>query len=410
MSEPLNQKPATTIVIGAGVVGIATAYAFATRGVAVTLVDQHDGPGEGASFANGAQLSYCYTDALASPGLIAQMPRLALGLEDAFRFCWKWDFDYWRWLTKFLENCSNRNFKSNTLASLDLAQQSQRAMQRLLEHRELQFGHRIAGKMHLYSSGSAFEKAQETLALKKGRCPQQQILSRDEATAIEPALAQLNGSLVGAIFSPHEAVGDAHDFSTQMLGLLKREYGVKTQFGQPVDAIRLSQNRASVRLGNGNQIESDMAILCAGVQSARLAKPLGIYLPVQPLKGYSFTAPPGSNPPKTSITDTARRIVFTNLGDKIRVAGLADLGNGDVQVKNDRIAALIASAQASMPEAVDYDTVSSVWAGLRPMTPNSLPIISRPQSNLAINTGHGALGWTLAMGSADQLANLVLPD
>ncbi|MEP2990640.1 MAG: FAD-dependent oxidoreductase [Parasphingorhabdus sp.] len=410
MTEQLYQRPSTAIVIGAGVVGITTAYAFAARGAAVTIIDQHGGPGEGASFANGAQLSYCYTDALASPGLIAQMPRLVLGLEDAFRFRWKWDFDYWRWLTKFLENCSSLHFESNTLASLDLAQQSQRSMQQLLENEGLQFGHRIAGKMHLYSTARAFSQAQETMALKKGACPDQQILSGDKAIDIEPALAQLNGSLVGAIYSPNEAVGDAHDFSRQMLDLLKREYDVKTHFGQPVNAINLSNNRASVRLGNGNKIQSDITILCAGAQSASLAKPLGIHLPIQPLKGYSFTAPPGSNPPKTSITDTARRIVFTNLGDRIRVAGLADLGNGDVQVKSARISALINSARASMPEAVDYDAVSNTWAGLRPMTPNSLPIISRPRPSLAINTGHGALGWTLAMGSADRLANLVVPD
>ncbi|MEP2103241.1 MAG: FAD-dependent oxidoreductase [Parasphingorhabdus sp.] len=410
MGKHSDQKPSSANIIGAGVVGIATAYALARRGVDVTIIDQHDGPGEGASFANGAQLSYCYTDALASPGLIAQMPRLVLRLEEAFRFRWKWDIDYWRWLAKFLENCTSRRFNSNTLVGLDLAQQSQQSMQQLLDSHELQFGHRVAGKMHLYSTGEAFDQARKILALKKGGCPDQQILFPDEAIAIEPALAQLNGSLAGAIYSPDEAVGDAHGFSREMLDLLKREYDVKTHFGLPVEDIDLSNNQASVRLGNGDTLQSDITILCAGVQSAKLAKPLGIYLPIQPLKGYSFTAPPGSIPPKTSITDTARRIVFTNLGDRIRVAGLADLGDGDVQVKSARISALINSARVSMPEAVDYDSVSNIWTGLRPMTPNSLPIISRPRPTLAINTGHGALGWTLAMGSADRLANLVAPD
>jgi D-amino-acid dehydrogenase len=410
MGKHFDRKPGSALIIGAGVVGLATAYAFARRGFDVTIIDQNDGPGEGASFANGAQLSYCYTDALANPRLIAQMPKLALGFEEAFRFRWKWDFDYWRWLMKFAENCTSGRFKSNTLASLALAQRSQQAMQQLLDSHRLNFGHHVAGKMHLYSSSEGFEQAQKILALKKGGCPEQKILSPDEAIAIEPALAQLNGSLVGAIYSPDEEVGDAHGFSREMLNLLKREYEVKTHFGLPVKDIDLSNNQASVRLGNGDILQSDIAILCAGVQSARLAKSLGIYLPIQPLKGYSFTAPPGSNPPKTSITDTARRIVFTNLGNRIRVAGLADLGNDDVEVKSARISALISSARASMPEAVDYDSASNLWAGLRPMTPNSLPIISRPYPNLAINTGHGALGWTLAMGSADRLADLVAPN
>ena len=404
-----DQKPASAIIIGAGVVGIATAYALADRGISVTIIDRHGGPGEGASFANGAQLSYCYTDALASPGLIAQLPKLALGLEDAFRFRWKWDFAYWSWLSQFIKNCSQQSFKSNTLASLDLAQQSRRSMQQLLEKHPLQFGHRIAGKMHLYATSGAFARAQTVMALKKGGCPDQQILSFEKAIAIEPALAHLNGTFAGAIYSPEEAIGDAHGFSEQMLDLLKLEYGLKAQFGESVDNIDLSDNQAIVRLSNGVSLEADIIILCAGVQSAKLAKPLGLKLPIQALKGYSFSAPLGSNPPTTSVTDTARRIVFTNLGDQIRVAGLADLGNNDVHVRSNRISALIKSARASMPDAADYDSVSNEWAGLRPMTPDSMPIISRPRVNLAINTGHGALGWTLAMGSANRLADLVVP-
>lgn len=405
-----DHAPSSAIVIGAGVVGIATAYTLADRGINVTIIDRHDGPGEGASFANGAQLSYCYTDALASPGLIAQLPKLALGLEDAFRFRWKWDLAYWNWLSKFIRNCSQQSFRSNTLASLDLAQQSRRSMQKLLEIHPLQFGHRIAGKMHLYATSEAFSRAQKVMALKKGGCPDQQILSFDKAKAIEPALAHLSGSFAGAIYSPDEAIGDAHGFSEQMLNLLKLEYGVSAQFGETVDHIDLSDSQAIVRLSSGTNIRADIAILCAGVHSAKLAKPLGVKLPIESLKGYSFTAPLGSNPPTTSITDTARRIVFTNLGDRIRIAGLADLGNNNVHVKRNRIKALINSARASMPDAADYNSVSNEWAGLRPMTPNSLPIISRPRANLAINTGHGALGWTLAMGSANRLADLVVPD
>lgn len=389
---------------------MATAYALADRGISITIIDSHAGPAEGASFANGAQLSYCYTDALASPGLIAQLPKLALGLEDAFRFRWKWDFTYWKWLSKFIKNCSQKSFKSNTLASLDLAQQSRRSMQLLLKKHPLQFGHRIVGKMHLYATNEAFVRAQKVMALKKGGCPDQQILSVDEAKAIEPALVHLNGSFAGAIYSPEEAIGDAHGFSEQMLDLLKLEYGVTAQLGKSVSDIDLSGSQAIVSLSNGVSTKADIAILCAGVHSTKLAKPLGVNLPIQALKGYSFTTPLGSNPPTASITDTARRIVFTNLGDRIRIAGLADLGNNDVQVKRNRMSALINSARASMPDAADYNSVSNEWAGLRPMTPNSLPIISRPRANLAINTGHGALGWTLAMGSANRLADLVIPD
>ena len=410
MLERLEQKPRSAAVIGAGVVGMATAYALAQRGIMVTIIDRETSPAQGASFANGAQLSYCYTDALANPRLVKQMPRLTLGLDDAFRFHWNWDFEYWEWLFKFLANCTSEEFRKNTLAALELAQQSHKSMQRLLERHDLHFGHRVTGKMHLYSSPESFKVARKILEIKRGKCCDQQELSADEAKAVEPALEQLNGSLVGAIYTPDEAVGDAHDFSKQMLGLLDLEYGLTSYFGQSVEDIELTGNRAEIRLENGEVIESDMAVLCTGAQSAKLAKPLGIHLPVQPLKGYSFTASPGTNPPKTSITDSDRRIVISNLGNKIRVAGLADLGEKGTEVRISRMNALINSARASMPDAADYDAAGNFWAGLRPMTPNSLPIISCPHPSLAINTGHGSLGWTMAMGSADRLADLVVKD
>ena len=140
-----------------------------------------------------------------------------------------------------------------------------------------------------------------------------------------------------------------------------------------------------------------------------LLKPLRMKLPIQPMKGYSFEMPLSNGSPKTSITDTQRRIVFTNLGDRIRVAGLADLGDWSPDIREDRMNTLVRLAKQSMPNAGRYDLASGFWAGLRPMTPNSLPIISNPIPGLAINTGHGMLGWTMAMGSGEKLADLILP-
>ena len=400
-------RPSSVTIIGAGVVGLATAYALAKDGFKITLVDRNNGPAEGASHANGGQLSYLYTDALASPKLIKQMPGFVLGRDPAFRFHWRVDFPYWRWLAQFLCNCTKARFDKNTKTALTLARESQQAMKALLESQQLQFGHRVSGKMHLYADAAAFETACGVMKMKNGACESQLALTSDEAAEREPALVQQHTKLAGVIYSPDEEVGDAMLFALQITELLQREYGMECHWGKSVRTMRITDDSAELTLSSGEVLTSDHVTICAGVAAPKLAASRGHHLPIQPLKGYSFTAPPGPNPPKTSITDAARRLVFTNLGNRIRVAGLADLGDRSDEVKPKRMASLIEAARASLPDAADYGQATEFWAGHRPMTPNSMPIIARPENRLSINAGHGMLGWTLAMGSGERLARLL---
>jgi len=401
------KAPRSAIVIGAGVIGLTSAYALARRGVEVTLVDQHPEPAMGASKANGAQLSYAYSDALANPGILASLPKLALGLDDAFRFHWQWDPDYFRWLMRFLKNCTASKFRSNTLASLALAQKSREAMERLLTAHDIEFAHRVAGKMHLYRTKGAFLQAQQVMRMKVLSRDEQHALSPSEAIDIEPALQSAGKGLSGVIYSPKEAVGDSNVFSKQLLKLLKNDFAVKGLFGEAVREIHLGHDYAEIVLQGGEKVDADIAVLCTGADARQLLKPHGLCVPVAAMKGYSFTAPLGKNAPNTSITDSERRLVFTNLGGVIRVAGMADLGDETSNIEPSRIKALIASARASLPDAADYDRAGQFWSGLRPMTPNSIPIIRHVRPTLAINAGHGMLGWTLAMGSGERLAELL---
>ncbi|GAB5486992.1 MAG: D-amino acid dehydrogenase [Parasphingorhabdus sp.] len=402
-------RPQYAVIIGAGVVGISTAYALAKRGVAVTIVDSNAGPAMGASHANGAQLSYRYTDALASPAILKDLPRLALARDPAFRLHCRLDWQYATWLGRFLFNCTTRKFEKHTLTGLKLAEKSRQAMAALLKKHDIEFGHETNGKLHLYRNEAAFERACRIANLKSEKQDDQQILTSGAAVTVEPALLEVKNQIAGAIHTKSEKVGDPFLFCQEMFTLLQEEYGIKSYFGQTVQRLVPGNSETMIELADGSILQSDIAIICAASNSRALLKPLGIALPVEPMKGYSFEMPLSNGSPKTSITDTSRRIVFTNLGDRMRVAGLADLGDRSTTVRDPRRNALVTLAKQSLPNAGRYELAGKFWAGLRPMTPNSLPIISNPMPGLAINTGHGMLGWTMAMGSGERLAENFFP-
>jgi D-amino-acid dehydrogenase len=391
------------VVIGAGVVGVTTAHALAQRGAPVCLVDCGDGPAQGASFANGAQLSYAYTDALAAPALLAKLPTLALGLDPVFRLNPSLDPGFYAWLARFLRNMTARRFARNTLAVLELALESNAAMQALLAQHPIAFDHGVPGKMHLHYSPATLAAAAAGVAGKRRHGVTQHILSARDAMAIEPALAQVEG-LAGVVYSPDDAIGDAQKFSAGLLDICRRELAVTARFGFDVTALARVGGRWRITAATGETLEAARIVLCAGVQSRAIARQLGLALPIQPMKGYSFTAPTGPDAPRVSITDTARKLVFCALSDRMRVAGLAELGNASTAIVPARAGLLRDLAEQAMPGAADYGDITSEWAGLRPMTPDSRPIVRWVDRGLGLNLGHGMLGWTLAMGSAARLA------
>lgn len=394
-------------VVGAGVVGIATAYAAARRGLSVRVVDRAAGPAMGASFANGAQLSYAYTDAMASPSLWSKLLSIALGMDRALSLRWSLDPDFLRWNLSFLRNATPGKFRANTLEVLDLATQSRVAMEALLARHRIDFQHTSPGKMHLYRDSHALAAAAAMVAIKQEYGVNQTVLTLQQAIDLEPALADAS-DLVGVVHSPEEEVGDPQRFSAGLLALLESEYSVSTCFGFEVTALTAVSGGVLLKAHDGRQLRSRNLVSCAGVDAAKLARGTGMRLPLMPVKGYSFTTAPGAASPRISITDTDRKLVFCRLGDKMRVAGLAEVGNRCAEVDPRKADLLVAMARDSLPAAADYDAIDSHWAGLRPMTPSSVPIIQRVQPNVVVNVGHGMLGWTLAMGAGERALDVLL--
>lgn len=406
-----NAVPATTgydlIIIGAGVVGLASAYAAARRGCSVLLVDRNAGPALGTSFANGAQLSYAYTDAMAGPATWGQLPEMAFGRNGPFRTRWSADPEFLRWGIAFLRQANTACLHRNTLATLELALESRAAMQALLQRHPIDFDHLVSGKLHLYPTSDGVQGAAAMIALKRPYGVQQRLVDAAEALAIEPAL---HGApwMAGGVYSPDEEAGDPHSFSQGLLGIVQREYSVQADFDFDTQSLQRKDGQWLLQARDGRRAQAARVLVCAGIDSARLLRPAGIRVPVMAIKGYSFTAPLGANAPRVSITDTKRKLVFCRLGERIRVAGLADLNDWNPAPEPARLAQLVAMARASMPEAADYDHIESSWAGLRPVTPWSSPIIRDLGNGLGCNIGHGMLGWTLAMGSGERAITQLL--
>lgn len=400
-------KTLDVIVVGAGVVGMATALTLADRGHRVTIVDSAEGPGLGTSFANGAQLSYAYTDALASPATLLQLPRLLLGADPAFRLTPRIDPDFLKWGLAFLRNASAGRFLRNTLAGLELALQSKMALERLVARHNLSFSRAAPGKIHIYRSAKGFAAARKLSEIKSAHGIRQIIVDSEGAIAAEPMLHAVRHEIVGALHTPSEEVGDPYQFCTAVQSALAAAGAPGALYSTAAVALEADTRRPEVVTSAGRRLPADRIVLCAGMASARLGRTMGVRLPIQPMKGYSITVSPGQAAPTASITDVSNKVVFARLGNRMRIAGLADLGARDTRIEPSRLSALKASARTALPDAADYDGADSAWAGLRPMTPDSLPITRIIAPGIIANTGHGALGWTYAAGSAERVARLL---
>ena len=394
----------SVLIVGGGIIGVTSAYALAEQGWRVRVVDSLAAPGLDASFGNGRQLSYSYTNALASPETLAHFPKVMLGCDPSLRLKLSPEPSFLSWLLRFAGNCSEARFRANTLASLELAHRSAQAMANLTACHPLDFEYRSSGKMVIYRSAKGFARAQEIMALKNSHGANVRACQPAEAIDLEPSLSAVSGDLAGAIHSAGDDVGNCRLFAVELLKLAQTRFGVEFTPDCSVVRLRLAKDHAVAVLDDGDEIRAARIVVASGSRANDLLAPIGFRQPLASMKGYSFTAPFGDQSPSVSITDPERRIVFTNTGNRMLVAGLAELGESNSRCDPGRIEVLKSLAEDALPKAADYSSAGDSWAGLRPVTPNSLPITRMLAPSLAVNIGHGMLGWTLALGSGQVLA------
>ncbi|RMX06551.1 FAD-dependent oxidoreductase [Corticibacter populi] len=403
-------------ILGSGIIGLATAYELHQRGCSVTVIDARPGPGEGASAGNGAQLSYSYVQPLADPAIWKQLPKLFLEPDSPLKFRLQADPRQWRWGLEFLAACNAGRSHATTRALLELAAHSRAGYDAMLAATGMSCDFAQPGKLVLYLSEAGVAGARQQVALQAqmGGSPQS-VLGRDETLAIEPALTAYGPRIAGAVHTPSECVADCHLVCTGLAAWLA-ERGVRFLYGTEVQGIVSAGGRARAVRTSAGEIEADQFVVSLGWQSPQLLRPLGEHLPVYPLKGYSITLDvaeaPDAAAPRVSITDTSRKVVFARVGQRLRVAGMVELVGPDTRLDPTKIASLRNSTRAVFPSLQNTLTGDcAAWTGMRPATPTGLPITRAAQGtgNLWINTGHGALGFTLAFGSAAQLADAIVP-
>ncbi len=393
-------------VLGAGVSGITTAYYLSEFGHNVTVIERDDAVATGTSHANGGQLAYSYVDALANPTFAARLPRIVLGMDRASRFRFAAGMQFAGWGLRFLRQCTIGRMNANTLATLEIALRSAANMDKLRHSVPIDFDFRSRGKLVMLRTGKEIEEAQRCADLKSENGCKTEIISIDTARALEPALSAMRDKYTAAILARGDHVGDAARFAIGLADWLQQNRSVDLRLREAVRGIVVRQRKVAAVATLVGEIPVDAVVVCLGVWSNELLRPLGIRTNICPVRGYSLTLPVGPRTPMLSITDPDRRIVFSRLGDAVRIAGFADFVGFDVNNDRKRTEQLFDLANTIAPQAADYTaTRRNRWGGFRPMTPNGRPCVGRSKiEGLYLNTGHGSSGWTLACGTAEDVA------
>lgn len=397
------------VVLGAGVVGVATAYYLARAGHEVVVVERRSGPALEASFANGGQISANHTTPWAGPGTPLKALRW-LGRTDApLLFHLRADPALLVWLVRFLANCTGKRMRENTRKAMRLALYSRRELAALRDTLGFEYDRVSRGILHIFRSQAEYDRALPQVELMTQMGCVRQVVDADGCIDIEPALASVRNDLVGGIFSPDDESGDAHKF-TLALASHTEALGAVFRYGTTVEGIVVDGERVGALATSDGRYTADAYVVAAGSYTPLLLERLRIRLPVYPAKGYSVTIPLAGGAhaaPMVSLIDDEFKMVYSRLGDRLRAAGTAEFAGYDDSVSEPRARFLLEKAMTLFPRCGDSaDAV--FWAGLRPSTPDGVPVIGPTRlANLFLNTGHGTLGWTMACGSGRVVADLV---
>jgi D-amino-acid dehydrogenase len=401
------------LVLGAGVIGVTTAWYLSEEGHEVAIVDRRDAPGMETSFANGGQISAGHSEPWANPQAPAKILKW-LGRADApLLFRLQMDPHQWMWGARFLVECLPARSRHNIRQLTRLAIYSRDSLDELRAATGIAYDELTLGILLFFTDAAAYAHGLEAARIMRQYGLERVPKTVDEAIAIEPALASARSRIVGATYTPSDESGDAHLFTQR---LAQKVFARGGQFHAGHDIVRLEKEGDRIegvlvrdREGAERLMTADAYVVALSSYSPLLTRPIGLDLPVYPAKGYSATVPvkDASKAPRVSVTDDSAKIVITRLGERLRIAGTAELAGYSTALNPVRCEALIRRTRELFPDAGHYEK-AAFWTGLRPSTPSNVPIIGPTRfANLYLNTGHGTLGWTLACGSGRALAAII---
>jgi D-amino-acid dehydrogenase len=401
------------IVLGAGLLGVTSAYFLREQGHDVTVIDRQASPAAETSFANGGQISVSHAEPWANPGAPLKVLKW-LGKEDApLLFRIRADMRQWLWGLQFLRECTPARTRYNIEQIVRLGTYSRDTLQQLRRDIGITYDEQTQGILHFYTSQKEFEGAEAPAAQMRALGCDRRVISADEAVKLEPALRHIRPQLAGATYTAEDESGDANRFARELVKRCEAD-GVQFLMSHTVTALReaggqIDHVEATDTEGRFLRLRADAYVLAMGSLSPLYVQPLGISLPIYPAKGYSVTMPvkDASMAHRVSLTDDEYKLVFSRLGDRLRIAGTAEFNGYDRDLNRVRCEAIVKRVEQLFPGAGDSEQ-AQFWTGLRPATPSNVPIIGRSKlPNLYLNTGHGTLGWTHSCGSGKSIARLV---
>ena len=405
------------LVLGSGLLGVSSAYYLSQLGHEVTVIDRQASPAAETSFANGGQISVSHAEPWANPSAPLKVLQW-LGKEDApLLFRIRADMRQWLWGLQFLRECTPARTRHNIEQIVRLGTYSRDMLQALRRDTGLSYAQRTQGILHFYTTQKEFDGALKPAELMRSLGCERQVISADEAVRLEPALQHIRPKLAGATYTAEDESGDANLFARELVKLCQNA-GVKFLMSHTVTALReaggaIDHVEATDSEGRFQRVRADAYVMAMGSMSPIYAAPLGINLPIYPAKGYSVTMPvvDASKAYQVSLTDDEYKLVFSRYtmpaGDRIRIAGTAELNGYDRYLNRVRCEAIVKRVEQLFPGVGDADQ-AQFWTGLRPATPSNVPLIGKTKlSNFYLNTGHGTLGWTHACGSGKSIARII---
>ncbi len=401
------------VVLGGGIIGVSSAWWLSQSGHEVIVVDRCTGPAQETSFANGGQISVSYAEPWANPQAPLKLLKWMFKDDAPLLFRPQFDWRQWMWGAAFLRECLPDRLAKNVRSMVRMAQYSRDTLRQMRAELSIEYDQQTRGILNFYRDHADFDASQLAADVMRNFGVDRRIVSADEVIAIEPALARHRASIVGGDFTADDESGDAHVFTAE---LAKRaaQAGVQFKYSTRVTRILTEAGRASAaevidENGRYEDLKADAFVVALGSFTPQLLRPLGVPCLIYPTKGYSASFPilDAKAAPFVSLTDSSHKVVYTRLGNTLRMAGTAELSGYSRALNPLRCQAMTAQAQELFPEILDFDRVQ-YWSGLRPSTPSNVPLIGASRiPNLYLNCGHGTLGWTMGVGSGRALADLI---